>query len=55
MYAGIAAANTLFTALRSFLFAYGAVCAAGRIHSRLLDRVLKVRGPEVRLLSVASG
>ncbi|XP_022623376.1 multidrug resistance-associated protein 7 isoform X2 [Seriola dumerili] len=41
VYASIAAANTVFTALRAFLFAYGAICAATAVHNRLLDRVLK--------------
>ncbi|XP_078129766.1 ATP-binding cassette sub-family C member 10 isoform X1 [Sander vitreus] len=41
VYASIATANTVFTALRAFLFAYGAICAATAIHNRLLDRVLK--------------
>lgn len=41
VYSSIAAANTVFTALRAFLFAYGAICAATAIHNRLLDRVLK--------------
>nr|XP_033480550.1 multidrug resistance-associated protein 7 [Epinephelus lanceolatus]XP_033480551.1 multidrug resistance-associated protein 7 [Epinephelus lanceolatus] len=41
VYSSIAAANTIFTALRAFLFAYGAICAATTIHNRLLDRVLK--------------
>lgn len=41
VYSSIAAANTVFTALRAFLFAYGAICAATTIHNRLLDRVLK--------------
>ncbi|XP_054459670.1 ATP-binding cassette sub-family C member 10 [Anoplopoma fimbria] len=41
VYVSIAAANTVFTALRAFLFAYGAICAATAIHNRLLDRVLK--------------
>uniref|UniRef100_UPI0037E7DE69 ATP-binding cassette sub-family C member 10 isoform X2 n=2 Tax=Semicossyphus pulcher TaxID=241346 RepID=UPI0037E7DE69 len=41
VYGSIAAANTVFTALRAFLFAYGAICAATTIHNRLLDRVLK--------------
>ncbi|XP_068607504.1 ATP-binding cassette sub-family C member 10 [Brachionichthys hirsutus] len=44
VYSSIAAANTVFTALRAFLFAYGAICAASSIHSRLLDRVLKATG-----------
>uniref|UniRef100_A0A665UD07 ATP-binding cassette, sub-family C (CFTR/MRP), member 10 n=1 Tax=Echeneis naucrates TaxID=173247 RepID=A0A665UD07_ECHNA len=42
VYSSIAAANTVFTALRAFLFAYGAICAATAIHNRLLDRILKV-------------
>ncbi|XP_053191606.1 ATP-binding cassette sub-family C member 10 isoform X2 [Scomber japonicus] len=41
VYGSIAGANTVFTAIRAFLFAYGAVCAATAIHNRLLDRVLK--------------
>ncbi|XP_033985639.1 multidrug resistance-associated protein 7 isoform X2 [Trematomus bernacchii] len=41
VYSSIAAGNTVFTALRAFLFAYGAICAATVIHSRLLDSVLK--------------
>ncbi|XP_034455993.1 multidrug resistance-associated protein 7 [Hippoglossus hippoglossus] len=41
VYASIAAANTVFTALRSVLFAYGGICAATAVHNRLLDRVLK--------------
>ncbi|XP_034739863.1 multidrug resistance-associated protein 7 [Etheostoma cragini] len=41
VYSSIATANTVFTALRAFLFAYGAICAATAIHNRLLDRVLK--------------
>lgn len=43
VYGSVAAANTVFTALRAFLFAYGAICAAAVIHDRLLERVLKVR------------
>uniref|UniRef100_H3CLC0 ATP-binding cassette, sub-family C (CFTR/MRP), member 10 n=1 Tax=Tetraodon nigroviridis TaxID=99883 RepID=H3CLC0_TETNG len=41
VYASIAVANTVFTAVRAFLFAYGTICAAKRIHDRLLDRVLQ--------------
>lgn len=41
VYGSIAAANSIFTAVRAFLFAYGAICAATAIHNRLLDRVLK--------------
>ncbi|XP_063740570.1 ATP-binding cassette sub-family C member 10 [Eleginops maclovinus] len=41
VYSSIAAGNTVFTALRAFLFAYGAICAATVIHTRLLGSVLK--------------
>ncbi|XP_069810525.1 ATP-binding cassette sub-family C member 10 isoform X2 [Dendropsophus ebraccatus] len=40
VYGGIAAANSLFTALRALLFAFGTVRAATVIHQRLLHRVL---------------
>lgn len=43
VYGSIAGANSLFTILRAFLFAYGALRAATVIHNRLLQRVLKVR------------
>lgn len=42
VYGSLAAANTIFTAARAFLFAYGAIHAATVIHKRLLDSVLKV-------------
>lgn len=42
VYGSLTAANTLFTAARAFLFAYGGICAATVIHDRLLDRILKV-------------
>ncbi|XP_046714407.1 ATP-binding cassette sub-family C member 10, partial [Silurus meridionalis] len=41
VYGSLAAANTVFTAARAFLFAYGAIHAATVIHRRLLDNVLK--------------
>ncbi|KAG9350239.1 hypothetical protein JZ751_026593 [Albula glossodonta] len=41
VYGSIAAANSIFTAFRAFLFAHGAICAASVIHNRLLGRVLK--------------
>lgn len=41
VYGALAAANTLFTAARAFLFAYGAICAATVVHKRLLSSVLK--------------
>lgn len=42
VYGGIAAANSIFTALRALLFALGTVHAATTIHRRLLQRVLRV-------------
>ncbi|KAM6128193.1 ATP-binding cassette sub-family C member 10 isoform 2-T2 [Pterocles gutturalis] len=41
VYGSIAGANSLFTVLRAFLFAYGTIHAAVVIHNRLLQRVLK--------------
>ncbi|XP_077341580.1 ATP-binding cassette sub-family C member 10 isoform X2 [Lithobates pipiens] len=41
VYGGIAAANSIFTALRALLFALGTVHAATAIHRRLLQRVLR--------------
>ncbi|XP_063774836.1 ATP-binding cassette sub-family C member 10 [Pseudophryne corroboree] len=41
VYGGIAAANSVFSALRALLFAFGAVRAATVIHRRLLQRVLR--------------
>ncbi|CAI9573115.1 unnamed protein product [Staurois parvus] len=41
VYGGIAAANSIFTALRALLFALGTVHAATAIHRRLLQRVLQ--------------
>ncbi|NXK85455.1 MRP7 protein, partial [Formicarius rufipectus] len=41
VYGSIAGANSLFTILRAFLFAYGALRAATVIHKRLLQRALK--------------
>ncbi|XP_055762369.1 ATP-binding cassette sub-family C member 10-like isoform X2 [Salvelinus fontinalis] len=41
VYGSIAGANTVFTAFRAFLFAFGGIRAASVIHNRLLDTVLK--------------
>ncbi|NXA64135.1 MRP7 protein, partial [Mohoua ochrocephala] len=41
VYGSIAGANSLFSIIRAFLFAYGALRAAAVIHNRLLQRVLK--------------
>ncbi|NXG68980.1 MRP7 protein, partial [Baryphthengus martii] len=41
VYGSIAGANSLFTILRAFLFAYGTTRAAVVIHNRLLQRILK--------------
>lgn len=42
VYGSLAVANTVFTAARAFLFAYGTIHAATVIHRKLLDSVLKV-------------
>lgn len=42
VYGSIAGANTVFTAFRAFLFAFGGIRAASVVHNRLLDTVLKV-------------
>ena len=42
VYGGIAAANSVFTLIRAFAFAYGGLKAAELIHKRLMDTVLKV-------------
>ncbi|KAL1005984.1 hypothetical protein UPYG_G00066440 [Umbra pygmaea] len=41
VYGTIAGANTVFTAFRAFLFAYGCIRAASVIHNRLLNTVLQ--------------
>ncbi len=42
IYGGLAAANSIFTLFRAFLFAYGGLCAARIAHKNLLRSVLKV-------------
>ncbi|XP_061173578.1 ATP-binding cassette sub-family C member 10-like [Saccostrea echinata] len=41
VYGALAGANSLFTLLRAFLFAYGGICAAQFLHKRLLSVMLK--------------
>ncbi|XP_015276967.1 PREDICTED: multidrug resistance-associated protein 7 [Gekko japonicus] len=41
VYGSIAGANSVFTILRAFLFAYGTIRAAAVIHNRLLRRIMK--------------
>ena len=43
VYAIIAISNTLFSLMRAFLFAYGGICAARTIHSKLLKTVIKAK------------
>ena len=43
VYSGIIGANLFFALFRSFLFAYGGICAARRIHRRLFSSILKVQ------------
>lgn len=45
VYGGIAAANSVFTLIRAFAFAYGGLKAAELIHKRLMDTILKVLFP----------
>ncbi|WKY10812.1 hypothetical protein Q1695_002849 [Nippostrongylus brasiliensis] len=40
IYASIAAANTIFTLIRAFLFAYGGIQAAKHLHENLLHKLL---------------
>lgn len=42
VYGCIAASNSIFTLLRSFLFAYGGIKAARVLHSALLNGILQV-------------
>ncbi|VDM81550.1 unnamed protein product [Strongylus vulgaris] len=41
IYGCIATANTIFTCIRAFLFAYGGIKAARNLHANLLHRLLK--------------
>lgn len=43
IYFGLAGLNLVFTIMRAFLFAYGGVKAAEKIHKALLKTVVKVR------------
>ena len=38
-----AVANSIFSLIRAFLFAYGGICAAKILHKRLLNLVLKAK------------
>lgn len=42
MYFGLAGLNLLFTIMRAFLFAYGGVKAAAKVHKTLLKVIVKV-------------
>ena len=42
VYGGIAVANSVFTLIRAFAFAYGGLKAAELLHKRLMDVILKV-------------
>nr|XP_054758004.1 ATP-binding cassette sub-family C member 10-like [Lytechinus pictus] len=42
IYGGLIGANSVFTLLRAFLFAYGGIQAATMIHDRLLKSILRV-------------
>lgn len=43
VYGGLAGANSFFTLIRAFLFAYGGIEAAVFLHEQLLIAILKVR------------
>jgi len=43
VYATIAVGNTFFTLIRAFLFAYGGICAAKKMHSKLLKIILRAK------------
>lgn len=41
VYIAFAALNSLFTFFRAFLFAYGGVCAASKVHKLLLKSIIR--------------
>jgi len=43
VYGTIAISNTLFSLARAFLFAYGGVCAARKVHTKLLRVILRAK------------
>ncbi|KAK9507365.1 hypothetical protein O3M35_007238 [Rhynocoris fuscipes] len=43
VYASIAGLNTIFTLFRAFLFAYGGLTAAKRLHKKLLDKIMAAK------------
>ena len=51
VYGVISASNSLVTLVRSFLFAYGGLRAADRMHASLLASVLNVRKRDFDILS----
>ncbi len=57
VYGSLGAANSLFSFIRAFLFAYGGICAARSIHEKLLEVILAARlvffdsTPEGRILN----
>ena len=53
IYGSLAAGNSVFCLTRAFLFAYGGICAAKTIHSKLLNAV--VRGKVIIFLVCVLG
>jgi hypothetical protein len=45
IYGSVAAANSFFSLVRAFLFAYGGICAARKIHGQLLAAILRGKVP----------
>jgi len=43
VYGIIAVSNSFFTLLRAFLFAYGGICAAKKVHTKLLRVILRAK------------
>uniref|UniRef100_A0A6P7GJZ3 ABC-type xenobiotic transporter n=1 Tax=Diabrotica virgifera virgifera TaxID=50390 RepID=A0A6P7GJZ3_DIAVI len=52
VYVELACVNTLFTLIRSFIFAYGGILAATKFHKVLLKTVLRVRLTTIRAMRV---
>ncbi|XP_025830829.1 multidrug resistance-associated protein 7 isoform X2 [Agrilus planipennis] len=52
IYGLFAGLNTIFTFIRAFLFAYGGICAASKIHKLLLKSVMKSKVPFFDVTSV---
>ena len=43
VYCSIAASNSIFSLIRAFLFAYGGICAAMTVHSKLIGVIIRAK------------